>query len=197
MSFFPAGFDCRADLVGVLHLANVNTPDGDYGFLLGEDGRFTDTTGKVWVGSRLLDVPAQEMSINGTAPAGSITMNYFRDPDRADDPLMAQVQALGADYVRGRPITFLVQPLFAQSDLWQPQVAPLPLARLTMQSIRFGINGPVQRSLTLTYEGVYAGRNEARGWFYTTEDHAKLLGGVANPSLRFAPQDNRQPEKLF
>ena len=197
MSFFPEGFNPRSPVVGVALLADVNTPDGDFGFLLGGDGIFTDVTGKQWAGSRLLDVPAQEMSINGVAPAGALTLNYFRDPERADDDLLQEVQALGADYVRGRPISFYVQPLFAQADLWQPQVAPILLSRLTMRAIRIAISGPLQRSLTLTYEGAFAGRNEARGWYYTTEDHAKLLGGVANPSLKFAPRDNRQPEKLF
>ena len=54
MSFFPAGFDARADVVGALPLVEIDTPDGACGFLPGMDGRFVSTDARVWWGSVLL-----------------------------------------------------------------------------------------------------------------------------------------------
>ncbi|MGL4309805.1 MAG: hypothetical protein ACRCSU_04905 [Paracoccaceae bacterium] len=200
MSFFPPGFDPRADIVRVLDLVNINTPDGDFGFLLGRDGKFTDVNSKVWWGSSLIDVPDLELSINGAAPAGSLTLSWFEDPTQRHDPdepgLIEQVMALGADYIRGRELSFYVQPMTDDSQLWAPTIAPIPVARMQMQSISFQLMGPSQRSLALTWEGAFRGRNTARGLYYTTTDHARLTGS-ANPSLTFAPMDGRQPEKLY
>lgn len=200
MSFFPAGFDPRADLVEVLDLANINTPDGDFGFILGRDGKFVDINGKEWWGSTLIDVPELEMSIDGVAPAGSLTMSWFQDPTQREDPenpgLVDQIMALGSDYISGRALTIYIQPMTDRAQLWAPVLAPIQVTELEMRSIAFAMNGPAGRSLTLTWEGAFRGRNSARGLYYTTTDHAKLTGS-ANPSLTYAPMDNRQPEKLF
>lgn len=194
MTLFPDGFDPDQDVVGLLNLVNINTPDGDFGFLLQEDGVFTDRSAKAWTGAQVLENPALEASINGTAPAGSLGMTFFVDP--GDDGFVAEVKALGVDYVRGRALTFFVQPLFAPGDLWAPQVDPIQIAEFRMQSIVIAANGPLQRTMRLTFEGAFAGRNQARGYYYNTVDHAKLIG-AANPSLTYLPLHARQPEKLF
>lgn len=198
MSFFPPGFDPRDEVIGILTLANINTVDGDFGFLLGVDGKFTDVNGKTWWGTTLIDSPDLEMSINGVAPAGQATLAWFDDPTQHDPDfsLMEQIRDLGTDYVRGRALTFFVQPLTDHAQLVSPVLAPIPLAQVRMQSIAFSLSGPNERSITLTWEGAFAGRNTARGLYYTTTDHARLIGS-ANASLTYMPMDARQPEKLF
>lgn len=198
MSFFPASFDPRAEVVGALTLASVDTVDGLFNFMVGTDGVFTDTLGRAWVGSTLIGSSDIEQAINGVAPAGEATLSWFDDPALRDpeSSVMEQVKALGADYVRGRALTFYVQPLTDFAQFWQPVIAPIPFARYTMQSLVFSFDGPLQRSITLRWEGVFGGRQTARGWYYTTADHAKLIG-AANPSLTYMPKDNMRTEQLF
>lgn len=194
MSMFPAEFDASADLVGALELVAIDTPDGAFGFMTNIDGRFTSTDGRTWTGSTLIGAERLDMSPGGRAPAGQLTLSFFQDPLAPD--LIAQVRALGSDHVRGRAITFLVQPLFDHADLYQPQVAPIPLATRRMTALTFAADGAVARAITLSFEGVFAGRNTARRWSYTTEDHARLIG-APNPSLQYMPTDTFQQEKLF
>lgn len=198
MSFFPVGFDPRADVSGVLRLANINTPDGDFGFMLGVDGRFVDTTGKEWWGTVLASGPEVELAINGAAPAGQITLSWFADPTQIgpEAGLIEDIKTLGSDYIKGRALTLYVQPLTATAQLWAPITPPIPYAQVTMQSVAFSLSGSSERSISLVWEGAYRGRNTARGYYYTTTDHAKLIG-AANPSLTYAPMDGRQVEKLF
>ena len=59
----------RAPIVAKLDLVNINTADGDFGFIAGLDGRFTDVNGKTWIGSSLIQASAQESALNGKAPA--------------------------------------------------------------------------------------------------------------------------------
>ena len=82
------------------------------------------------------------------------------------------------------------------AKLWAPVLAPIPRGAYEMTSIGFSLVGTTTRTLSLSWEGAFAGRNTARGYHYTTEDHAKLIG-AANPSLTYAPMDGRQTEKLF
>jgi len=194
MSFFPVGFNPRADVVGALDLVNINTPDGDFGFLLGQDGKFTDVNDTVWWGTVLLTVPTVPFPINGVAPAGELAMTFFQDPDLPD--LVGEIMDLGSDYIRGRAITFYVQVLTAMEQIYAPVVAPIRMAAFEMRSISATMMGPMQRRLTLSYEGVFAGRNEARGLYYSTVDHARLIGS-ANPSLNRIPTEYRPEEKLF
>jgi hypothetical protein len=75
-------------------------------------------------------------------------------------------------------------------------LAPLPVAAFEMRSISASAQGPMMRRLSLSFESVFSGRNTARGWFYGTADHAKLIG-EANASLSRMPTDNQQEEYLF
>lgn len=194
MSFFPEGFDPRADVVGVLDLVSIDTPDGLVRLVLGGDGRFTDIDGHVWWGSTLVGATDLEMSIGGTAPSGSLTLAYFQDPDAGE--LISEVRALGRDYIDGREVTFWIQVLQTMEDLYAPQVAPIRLAVRRATGLRFDVQGAMQRAITLDFEGPFAGRNTARGWTYCTADHARLTG-AANPSLEFMPTDTWQDQKLF
>ena len=194
MSFFPPEFDPRAEVVAVLDLVMIDTPDGPARFLLGVDGRFRDIDGDDWWGCTLISGTDLEMSIGGTAPSGSLTLSF--EQDDLSDVLVSEVRALGQAYVDGRAITFLVQPLTAMEEFWAPLLAPITVAVRTARGVTFSAAGAQQRALTLSFEGPAAGRNEARGWTYCTTDHA-LLTGAANPSLELMPTDLWQEQKLF
>lgn len=194
MTFFPPAFDPRADVVGALNLININTPDGDFGFMQGVDGIFTDITTKQWWGSRLITTVGGDQAIGGVAPSGALTLSYFDDPD--SDQLVAQIKALGVAYVVGRPITFYVQPLTAMEQFHAPVLAPVLYRTRYMSAISIIAQGPLKRILTLSFESANANRNAATGLKYTTADHAALIGS-ANPSLALMPSDTYQEEPLF
>jgi hypothetical protein len=194
MSFFPEGFDPRAEVIGVLDLIKIDTPDGVYGFMPGVDGKFTDIDGQEYWGGILITDGALQMAIQGTAPEGEIGMAFFSDPDGAQ--LIADIRELGLDYVQGRAITFLIQPLTDMAQFYAPVLSPIQIAQRRMTRISYAMTGPIQRQLSVGYEGVFAGRNAGPGLFYTTEDHAKLLG-TANPSLTYMPRDDFTEKQMY
>ena len=194
MSVFPAGFNPRDDVLGVLDLVNINTPDGDFGFLIGTDGKYIDINGKEWWGSVLIGSPSLPFSVNGIAPAGEIGMTFFQDPEQND--LVADIRSLGADYVRGRALSFYSVFLTDMNQIYAPTSPPVLISTVKMQSIVTEASGPLQRRISVVYEGAFAGRNEARGLIYNTSDHAKLIGSQ-NPSLTYIPAEYRPEEKLF
>lgn len=194
MSLFPAGFDPRDEAVGLLDLVSIDTPDGVFRFLLGADGMFTDHIGRQWIGSTLIDASEIRMSIQGEAPAGSLGISFVPDPDGID--LVARLRELGTEYVAGREIIFWVQPITSMNELYAPTLAPIRWATRRAAHIEIEMQGLLQRSLRLTYEGPFTGRNTANGRQYTVADHAALIG-VSNSSLRFMPNDLRGQEALF
>ena len=50
MSFFPADFDPRDDVVALLDLCAIDTTDGTFRFMVGTDGLFVDSAGQEWCG---------------------------------------------------------------------------------------------------------------------------------------------------
>ena len=194
MSFFPTGFNPRDLSIGMLDLVNISTPGGEHGFLLGADGAFTDVNGKVWWGSTLFSVTGLQSAIDGIAPEGAITLSYFQDPNAPD--LIDQVRALGLPYLKGRDITFYVQPLASIAEMSAPVWAPIPWLKRTVQSLTFTATGAQDRSITLSFESWAADRAAARRIVLNTEGHAQIIG-EANPSLEFMPTVDFQEEKLF
>jgi hypothetical protein len=192
MNFFPAGFDPRQDVVGALQLANVNTVDGDFGFIVGSDGKFVDINGKTWIGSRLISQPDMAIGINGLSVGGALEMAFFDE----GASLIEDIKVLGADYVDGRFLTFYVQPLLSHNDLFDPQLAPIMRGRFVMRSITITTEGAMMYRMALGFENVNEGRNGAPMFQHTESDHSALIGS-ANPSLRFAPSGDRRPEPLF
>jgi len=194
MSNFPEGFDPRADIVIKLDLVLIDTPDGQFGYMVGVDGRFIDTTGRVWWGSQLITAGDLEFSINGTAPTGSLTMSFLQDPDAPN--LIAQVRELGSDYVKGREIIFFEQYLTAHEEFYAPTRPPTEILRRRMRQVLVSADGPQKRQISVTFEGPFENRRTARRLVYNTEDHSTLVG-AANPSLGFIPRDGKLKEKLF
>src|SRR5690554_3463678 len=108
MSFFPADFDPRDEVIAVLDLVEIDTMDGTYRFIIGTDGVFRDSNGAEWWGSALASVSGLESGINGVAPEGQIVMSFFQDPTMPD--LIAEMKDQGVDYIAGQEIRFFLQP---------------------------------------------------------------------------------------
>lgn len=182
------------EVIGKFELVNVNTPDGDFGFMLGTDGVFTDINGKQWFGSQLVGMSKLEYAINGKAPAGEITMAFFQDPDSPD--LVQQIKSLGAEYINGRLLTFYVQPLSSIEDMYNPKVPPYKIATRVMRTIRLTASGAQNRSITLTFESAWENRRRMKRRIYNTVDHQRYIGAF-DPSLEFVPTVDFEEEKLF
>lgn len=194
MSLFPAAFDPRDAVPAMMDLVSIDTPDGVFRFLLGGDGKFIDVNDQEWIGSQLVDSSELRMSIQGEATAGSLSLTFIPDPD--DPDLIAQIRAMGTDYVRGREIIFWIQPLGSMNEFFAPVQAPVRWLTRRAAHIEFDLSGGLERRIKLTFEGPFTGRNTAPGLQYTVADHARLIG-AANSSLRFMPTDTFQEEKLF
>lgn len=188
------GFDPRASFLGALNLVEIETPDGDFGFIVGTDGIFTSSTGAIYYGSRLLKMSNLQSAIDGIAPAGSVTLSYFQDPAIPD--MVAQIKALGVDYVAGREIRFLWQPAAAPADLQAPTIPVQRWATRVMRTLTFAERGVRGREITLSFETWAEDRRTARRIRFDQEGHETLLG-AANPSLEFRPTTDRQDEPLF
>ncbi|WP_245597408.1 hypothetical protein [Leisingera caerulea] len=155
---------------------------------------FTDINGDKWFGTQLASVSSLASALDGQAPEGSLTLSFFQDPDA--DNLIAQVKELGLQYIKGRPITFYIQPINSQSEFYAPAVAPVQWLQRTMRTLVFRESGAQDRSISVTFEAWSENRRASRRIILNTEGHAKLIG-EENPSLEFMPTDDFEEEKLF
>ncbi|WP_299558731.1 hypothetical protein [uncultured Sulfitobacter sp.] len=194
MSAFPDGFDPRADVVLKLDLISIDTPDGVFGFILGTEGRFVDVNGRTWWGSQLITSGDLEVSMNGTAPSGELSVSFFQDPDAPK--LVDDIRALGADYVIGREIILYEQYFNDHSEMTAPVFPPHEVLRRRMRSVRIGAEGEQQRTIALSIEGPFADRKNARRRIYNSTDHSAETGSI-NPSLDYIPRDVNFKEKLW
>ncbi len=188
------GWNPRDDVLGVLELVNIHTPDGEFGFLLAQDGVFTDINGKQWWGSTLLNAPRLQSAINGVAPAGEISMTFFQPPGGPN--LVDQILTLGVEYVDGYPIEFYFQPIQSMAELYAPTIAPQLQLTRTMRTLTIRATGAEDRSLAVSFEPWTEERRSARRIGLNTEGHATLLGR-SNPSLEWMPTEDFEEEKLF
>ena len=185
----------RDDTPLILDLVNIQDNTGDYGFLLGIDGIFTDTTGKVWTGSRLLTVTNLQSAIDGVAPAGSISLSYVEEPGQND--LITRLKASGGvSIIAGRPITFYYQPILSVTEFYAPTIAPQQWLTRTMRTLTATTDGAQDRVLSVGFEAWSEDRRAARRKTLDERGHGALVG-AANPSLEFMPSTNFEEEKLF
>ncbi len=189
-----AGYDPRSDFQAQFNMVDINTPDGDFGYLVGTEGRFTDINGKVWHGSTVLSMSSLQSAIGDAAPAGSISLAYFQDPSQPD--LQSQIIAMGPDYLRGRKIEFYWQPFTTMAEMYAPTIAPILEYTRVMGDLVFNRDGPQGRSITLPFEAWTEGRNYKRRIPFSREGHERLRG-VTDPSLTYRPTDSLEEEKLF
>ncbi|MBR9840205.1 MAG: hypothetical protein GYB50_20280 [Rhodobacteraceae bacterium] len=194
MTFFPAGFDPRAAVVRLFDLVELDTPDGVVRFWIGGEGTFTDVNGAAWYGSQILEVSALESALNGVAPAGSISVSYFQDPDAPS--VVSELREHGIDYLVGREIRFFVQPFATLEQIYAPVFPPVRVCTRVMRSLTLAANGPLERSISIGFEAWSEHRRNARRIVLNTGGHAELIG-EANPSLEFIPTTDFQEEKLW
>lgn len=191
---FPAEYDFESDNVGLIELVELDTTEGICRFILNEDGFFTDMSGNVWMGSKLISASEIEYSINGSAPAVELSFSFIQDPD-ADD-LVAAVRALGVDCVRGRDAKIYIQYMGAIKEFYAPIYAPQLLTTRKMLNLGYAFDGPQMRSLSLTIEGPFNLRSKPIGLRYNTADHSRRVG-YENPSLEFMPNNTFDEQPLF
>lgn len=194
MSFFPASYKSDEDVVAMLDLVKLDTPDGEARFIIGTDGIFTDAEGSIWTGSQLITVSNLKSAIGGKAPSGSLTLSFFQDPEA--DSLIEQIKQLGVEYIAGREITFYFQPIRSQAEFQAPTILPIRWMSRTMRSLTFASGGGQDRSITLTFEAWAEARRTARRIILNTAGHEALIG-EPNPSLEFIPTTDFEEEKLF
>ncbi|QDC11283.1 hypothetical protein FHY55_19490 [Oceanicola sp. D3] len=194
MTLSDAQWNPRDQVVGILDLVNINTPDGDFGFMIGTDGAFTDINGKTWVGSAMLQVGRLQSAIDGVSPSGSLDMAFFQDPDQGE--LIAEIKELGLDYLNGREATFYWQPLASVEELYAPVLPPQLWLTRIMRRVTYAMTGPLDRRMSLGVESWAESRRSARRITLSTEGHGILIG-EANPSLEFMPTSNFQEQRLF
>ncbi|GAA6190895.1 hypothetical protein [Phaeobacter sp. NW0010-22] len=194
MSFFPSGYGPSGDVFAALDLCEIDTPDGRMRFIIGTDGVFRDTEGRVWYGTQLASVSSLASALDGQAPEGSLNLAYFQDPNAPD--LIAQIKELGLDYIKGRSITFYVQPLNSFSEFYAPQTPPIRWMERVMRTLVFTANGAQDRSASLGFEAWSENRRGAGRVVLNTRGHAKMIG-ADNPSLEFMPTSDFEEQKLF
>lgn len=189
MSFWPAGFDYRAAAACKMDLVEMDTPDGTFRFILGADGVFTDVSGNTWVGSTLISSEGLGFGLGGTAKASSMTLRYFADPAMEAD-LIAEVRALGSDYVRGYALRRYAQPFQSPEEMFAPVYPPRLFATMIMDHLSFHEPDGLTRMITLHMESVFKVRGGATGRVYNTTDHSDQLG-ASNPSYEYIPTEPR------
>ena len=194
MNFLTTPEERAVGIFAALDLCEVNTLDGPARFILGADGVFTDINGNTWVGSQLGAVSSLGAAIGGEAPEGEITLSYFQDPD-ADD-LIAQLIALGVDYVGGQEVRFYVQTFASHAEFYAPVKAPVLWLTRIARKLTFSAGGAQDRSITLSFEAWSENRMAAGRTVLNTKGHAKLIG-EENPSLTYIPTTDFQEQKLF
>ncbi len=195
MSFFPDGFDFTSPTALVFELVNINTSEGDFGFLLGSDGVFTDATGKDWIGSTLFSGEAPGVGLGGVAEAASLSISYADDPENPAE-VIDKLRDLGSAYVAGRPVTYFLQCFDYEAQLYAPRYAPIQTATQIARHLSFDAPSAFERSVTLHMESEFAVRGQAKRLVYNTASHARQLG-AANPSYEFIPTEARTERSLL
>lgn len=181
------------EAVGAMLLAHLDTTEGDVRLVFGEDGKFTDTNGNAWYGSKLLTIGDIEDSLNGKAPSWELTCSYTVDPDIGD--LVEIVRSYGVDAIDGRPCRLYFQYFGKHEEMYAPIHAPILITRRIMRKLTYTIDGPQTRSVTVTCEGPYPLRSKPVNGRYTDGDQRRRTGG--DPSLEFMPYQAWDDEPLF
>lgn len=183
----------RAEVVAMFTLVEIDTADGTYRFLLGQDGIFTDVNGQQWFGSSILSGSDDQMVIGAIAPTGSLTVSWHAGPD---SDVIEKMRELGLEYVYGRQIRFYDQYFASFEEMYAPVTPPELFMTRVSVGLDFMADGPARRQISLQYEGTARMRNHQRRMVYNTVDHSRLVG-AQNPSLQFLPKEYRNQEPLI
>ena len=178
--------DLRAPVVRFIELAEIEAASGTYRFIIGTTGRWRDADGNEWVGSETIRLSALDEPINGVAPAGSLSLEYFQDPAKPD--LFKELQESGDANIDGRTLRIYSYFWESEQELRSPTRPPQLEYTFIMRSIVFSAGVGFERSLAVNFESVNEWRTSAKAVALDTEGHAFLLGGTSNPSLKFMPR---------
>ncbi len=188
--------DLRAPVVRFIELVGIEAATDIYRFMIGVSDRWRDADGREWVGSEGITLSALSEPINGRAPAGSLTISYFQNPEGPD--LFREIKESGDADVEGRALRIYSFFWETEQELRSPTRPPQLEYTFTMRSIVFSAGIGFERSLSVHFEGVNEWRANAGAVALNTEGHAHVLDGEANPSLKFAPnRTNAIYEALF
>ena len=132
--------------------------------------------------------------IGGGAPSGSLALSFFQDPLAPN--VVADMKRLGLDYIKGRAITFYIQPIKTMAEFSAPTIAPIQWMQRTMRTLTFSASGSQDRTISVGFEAFTENRRGARRILLNTDGHAQILG-ASNPSLEFMPTTDFKEEKLF
>lgn len=184
------------EIAGIIELLELETSEGTLRFVVGDDGQFTDMSGNIWTGSKLISLSEIDQSINGTAPTLEASFAFIQDPDEPD--LIEQIKRLGgAATIKGRTAKVYEQLLTRHEEFFAPASSPELITQRRMENLTFTIDGPQQRTLSVTMEGPFALRSKPSFGVYNTADHATLIGVSENPSLEFMPKDAIDEQAFF
>ncbi len=178
--------DLRAPVLRYLELVEIEALSGTYRFIVCATADWTDANGNRWVGHEGIRLSALGEPINGVAPAGSLTLEYFQDPEKPD--LFAELQASGDANIDGRALRLYSYFWEREQELYAPTRAPTLEYTFVMRSLTFTVGVGFERALTVHFESVNEWRAVSRAIAMDTAGHALLLDGQANPSLKFAPR---------
>jgi hypothetical protein len=194
MMAIPANYELRSPNVFILDLVELDTSAGIVRLILGEDGLFKDINGNIWTGSKLITMSEVDFSINGTAPGVELGFSFIQDPDAAD--IISQIQALGAEAVKGRKARIYIQYMESQAEFFAPRYAPHLLTERVMYGLNYSFEGPQIRRVSVALEGPFNLRSRAPGGRYNTDDHSRMVGSF-NPSLGLMPVSGYDEQQLF
>jgi hypothetical protein len=187
-------YDANSEVVGRLILAEVCVPDGPFRFIIGSDALFRDVDGNEWVGSVAVQFSGLDLAPNGRASEGSVTLAFQQDPDEPD--LLRQIKDLGPSYVNGHNIRFYRQAIETHGEFYKAKRAPELWTSRIMRTINYHYGEDRDRQISLTFEGPFERRRTSRGLIMSTTAHARLIG-EANDSLKYAPTNTHDEEKLW
>jgi hypothetical protein len=194
----PASFALDAEIVGALILVELDCTDGvdsyPLRFVLNDEASFTDTSGNLWWGAKLISIDQLDFSIGGDAPAINIRLSYTVDPYKTD--LITLVRQYGSAAVRYREAKFYLQYIGQHEEIFAAVNAPVLLTTRRMMNLNYFIDGPKSRAVAVGIEGPFDLRSKPVNGRYTDADH-KRCTGTSDPSLEFMPTNNSDEQSLF
>lgn len=194
----PAAHDLAADAVGALVLVELDCTDGvdsyPLRFVLNDEASFTDSSGNIWWGAKLINIDQLDFSIGGDAPSVNVTLSYVVDPDVTD--LITLVRQYGSAAVRYRSAKFYLQYIGAHEEFFAPIDAPVLLTTRRMMNLNYVVDGPKTRAVAVGVEGPFDLRSKPINGRYTDADHRRRTG-TSDPSLEFMPTNASDEESLF
>lgn len=132
-------------------------------------GTLTTNDGEVWRGTgEMITIDGLEEDIGVTANPMTFTLSGV-------DPELVTLARNASARVKGRRVVVYIQ-FFTLKD-WQPLDNPYVLKVATMDQMRYIADGPSARTIIVTAEGLWTGRNRPAFGLYTDRDQNARFPG--------------------